>query len=72
MLKDEAEALATVHRQVSIPGSKYDRMGADVNDFLTLVKLFRMPRSRYTRFLVLRSGRNGASRVAMVDVLAVS
>ena len=61
-----------MYRRVSLPGSNYDRMGADVNDFLTLVKAVSNASFQVYSFLVLRSGRNGASSVAIVGVLADS
>ena len=36
-MKPRPWQLASVHRRVSLPESKYDRMGADVSDFLTFV-----------------------------------
>lgn len=64
--------LASVQRRVSFSGSKYDRMGADVSDFLTFAKAASNSSFQVYSFLVLRSGRNGASKVAMVGVLADS
>ena len=62
--------LVPVHRRVSLPGSKYDKMGADVSDFLTLLKAASSTSFQAYSFLVLRSGRSGVSNAAMVGVLA--
>ena len=47
-------------------------MGADVSDFLMFAKAASNSSVQVYSFLVLRSGRNGASKVAMVGVLADS
>lgn len=53
-------------------GSKYDRTGAEVNDFLTFVKAVSNSSFHVYSFFVLRSGRNGVSNVAILGVLADS
>lgn len=71
LLKDKPRPwrLASVHRRVSLPGSKYDKMGADVSDFLTAAS-----NSSFQAYscLVLKRGRNGDNNVAIVGVLADS
>ena len=58
-----------MQRRVSLSWSKYDKMGADVSDFLTFAKAASNSSVQVYSFLVLSSGRNGA---AMVGVLADS
>ena len=64
--------LASVQRRVSLCWSKYDKIGADVSDFLTFAKAASNSSVQVYSFLVLRSGCNGASKVAMVGVFADS
>ena len=61
-----------MQRRVSLSWLKYDKMGADISDFLTFAKAALNSSVQVYSFLVLRSGRNGASQVAMVGVLANS
>ena len=61
--------LASVHKQVSLRWSKYDRTGAEVSDFLTAVSNSSF---QVNSCFVLRSGRNSASNVAILGVLADS
>ena len=61
-----------MQRRVSLSWSKYVKMGADVSDFLTFAKAASNSLVQVYSFLVLRSGHNGASKVAMVGVLADS
>ena len=61
-----------MQRQVSLSWSKYDNIGADISDFLTFAKAASNSSVQVYSFLVLRSGHNGASKIAMVGVLADS
>ena len=60
-----------MQRRVSLSWSKYYNIGADISD-LTFVKAASNSSVQVYLFLVLRSGCNGASKVAMVGVLADS
>ena len=61
-----------MQRRVSLSWSKYDKIGADVSDFLTFAKAASNSSVQVYSFLVLKSGCNGASKVAMVGVIADS
>ena len=61
-----------MQKRVSFSWLKYDNMGADISDFLMFAKTASNSSVQVYSFLVLRSGHNGASKVAMVGVLADS
>ena len=64
--------LASVHRRVDLVGSKYDSVGADVSDSLTVRNAVSNSSDQMNSFLVLRSGRRGARRLATIAVVEES